>query len=92
MMEERRRSPRELTLLTGRIITGDTSTALDCAVLDTSATGANLLVPTGAITPETFVLIIDPLGTRRHCRVVWRRESRIGVCFDSTADADQASG
>ncbi len=87
-MEERRRAPRELTLRTGRITTGRASPAVDCAVLDISATGAQLLVPKDAATPEEFTLVIDPFGNRRDCRVVWRNGARIGVSFDSPADAD----
>jgi hypothetical protein len=80
--EERRRTPRELTLRTGRLFgsgEGADVNGVICAVLDQSADGACLLVPEGADLPDVFVLVLDGSSEQMACTMKWRSGSRIGV-------------
>jgi hypothetical protein len=52
-----------------------------CVVLDISASGARIDVPSNAAVPVTFKLVIDLEGTERLCQMVWRRENSMGVRF-----------
>jgi PilZ domain len=56
--------------------------AFSCAVRNVSKFGAALDVPTSFGIPHEFQLIIETNQVTRHCRVIWRKENRIGVTFD----------
>jgi hypothetical protein len=51
-------------------------------ILNLSARGACLEVTSTIGIPDEFVLVIESDGVQKHCRVAWRRESRIGVAFN----------
>ncbi len=53
---------------------------IDCTLRNISDTGAALEVTTPIGIPEEFTLVI-PNDMRRNCRIVWRKEKRIGVTF-----------
>lgn len=53
--------------------------AISCAVRNLSDGGASLEVASPVGIPESIVLELDS-GCRR-CRVIWRKEKRIGVRF-----------
>jgi hypothetical protein len=55
--------------------------AIDCSVRNLSLTGAALEVETPVGLPETFVLVVEMEQTKRLCRVVWRKATRVGVHF-----------
>jgi PilZ domain len=55
--------------------------ALTCVVRNWSDTGAMLDVSPIGI-PEHFILLGPGDGRRRPCRLVWRKEKRIGVAFE----------
>jgi hypothetical protein len=57
--------------------------AFSCAVRNLSDTGAALDVPTCLGIPHEFKLVMEADQVTRHCRVVWRKEIRIGVAFDN---------
>ena len=61
--------------------------AFSCAVRNLSDTGAALDVPACVGIPHEFKLRIETDRVTRHCRVVWRREIRIGVAFDHIRSA-----
>jgi hypothetical protein len=50
-------------------------------VLDFSPKGARLEVAVGLEFPDRFNLRLEGDGITRGCRVVWRRENRLGVEF-----------
>jgi DNA-directed RNA polymerase subunit RPC12/RpoP len=53
---------------------------LACMVRNLSAAGAGLDSTGRARIPKRFTLIAE--GSRLRCRVIWRREERIGIAFD----------
>jgi hypothetical protein len=75
-ISERRRVTRYAVITTGTIqVSGGRNS---CIVRNVSAAGARL--SGRADIPEHFTLIAG--GSRLPCRVVWRREDRVGVVFD----------
>jgi len=55
---------------------------IECVIRDISATGAAIEISNLVRIPDTFVLIVPEDRLRLNCRVVWRKEFRIGVAFD----------
>ncbi len=58
--------------------------AFSCAVRNLSDAGAAVDVPTCIGIPPEFNLVIEKVV--RHSRVVWRKDTRIGVRFEVPAD------
>jgi len=56
--------------------------AYSCAVRNLSETGAALDVPYALAIPHEFTLTMDTDQVNRHCRVIWRKENRLGVTFE----------
>jgi hypothetical protein len=63
--------------------------AFSCAVRNLSETGAALDVPHEQPTPHEFTLTMETDQPRR-CRVIWRKENRIGVAFAEQVDCQPA--
>jgi hypothetical protein len=80
MGDEHRIAPRRRVLKAGSISFGGGT--FDCTVRNISETGAALEVVTPLFIPDKFTLIVPSDGLSRPCRVVWRRERRIGIMFD----------
>ena len=55
--------------------------AHSCAVRNLSETGAALDVPFALAIPHEFTLTVVTDRVSRHCRVIWRKENRLGVAF-----------
>jgi PilZ domain len=79
-MNERRQTPRVRVLKSGRIVISDKAPKIECAIRNQSEGGCLLQVSTTFGLPHEFDLVM-PDGARRHCRVVWRTETRMGVAF-----------
>jgi hypothetical protein len=80
VLDNNRAAPRHRVLKAGSIeFNGG---VIDCTVRNISDTGAALQVATPLGVPDTFWLLIPGDHARRHCRVAWRRDRRIGVAFD----------
>ena len=47
-----------------------------------SLTGAALEISSPVRIPENFMLVVPEDGLHLACRIVWRKEYRIGVAFD----------
>ena len=77
---ERRRTPRKGTLKGGQIVWSPAWPVM-CLIRTLSPTGATLEVYSRV--PGAFELLFDGGRSRRSCCVVWRRETRIGVKFQS---------
>ncbi|MCA1453033.1 PilZ domain-containing protein [Bradyrhizobium sp. BRP22] len=80
-MEERRSNQRHRTLKAGTISFG--GGAIDCTVCNLSERGAALDVASPLGIPERFTLVVESERLQRPCRVVWRKEKRIGVQFNN---------
>jgi hypothetical protein len=78
-MEERRATYRK-RLFKGGTIEFDGS-GVDCTIRNMSATGAALDVASPVGIPHEITLNIVSSHERQHCRIVWRKEKRIGVVF-----------
>jgi len=77
-IEERRAAPRRRVFKAGAIEFG--SEAVPCTVRSLSAQGAGVEVKSPLWFPDRFVLAID--GERHACRVVWKKERRLGLVFE----------
>jgi len=78
-MGEHRTAPRHRVLKAGTIEFG--GGGIDCTVRNLSDSGAALDVASPVGIPDSFDLVITAEHLRKHCRVVWRKEKRIGVTF-----------
>jgi hypothetical protein len=76
--DEHRIASRHRVLKAGSIQFGGGS--IDCTVRNISDTGAALDVTSPLGIPAQFILVTD--GNHLSCRVVWRKEKRIGVTFE----------
>ncbi len=55
---------------------------IDCIIKNLSEAGAGLEVTSPLYIPDHFKLFVRSDNFERLCRVVWRRQNRIGVVFD----------
>jgi len=85
--DEHRNAPRHRVLKAGTIEFG--GGGIDCVVRNLSETGAALEVHSPVGIPDRFTLAVPQEHMRRTCRVMWRKEMRIGVAFTSE---DKAAG
>lgn len=79
-MEEHRTSQRRRTLKAGTISFGGGT--IDCTVRNLSESGAALDVISPIGIPERFTLLVEADHRHLPCRIVWRKEKRIGVHFE----------
>ena len=80
MEEERRAMPRHRTLKGARIVVNDGFSTFACTVRNLSDAGAQLRVTSIIGIPDTFQLALDDKRSFA-CRVIWRRETELGVSF-----------
>ncbi len=78
-MSEHRIAPRKRVLKAGTIEFG--GGVIDCTVRNLSDTGAALSVESPVGIPAEFNLVVVSDQVSRMCRVVWRKENRIGITF-----------
>jgi len=78
-MDCHRIAPRRRVLKAGLIECG--GEAIACTVRNVSETGAAIEVVTPLYIPDRFTLVIPSEESRRPCRIVWRKEGRIGIAF-----------
>jgi hypothetical protein len=78
MNDENRIATRHRVLKGGKIQFGGSS--IDCTVRNISDTGAALEVTSPFGIPTEFTLVTN--GNQHPCRVVWRKEKRIGIVFE----------
>jgi PilZ domain len=79
-MAETRIAPRHRVTKPAKIEYGGYK--IPCTVRDLSITGAAIEVSDQREIPATFTLAIPDDGLKLPCRVVWRRDFRIGIAFD----------
>ena len=78
-MEDHRASRRNRTYKAGVIDFGFGS--FDCTVRNLTDKGASLETASPFGLPDRFNLLLASDGSRKACRVVWRRGQRLGVVF-----------
>jgi PilZ domain len=78
--QEHRNVARHRALKGARIVFKGHEAVFDCVVRNLSAGGACLIVETPIGIPDSFDLLLDQASVR-HCRVVWRKATQIGVNF-----------
>ena len=86
-MDENRRTSRR-RVLKSAVIEFDRG-AYSCAVRNLSEAGAALDVPYALAIPHEFKLILEADQVSRHCRVIWRKENRLGVAFEQVDNQPQ---
>lgn len=79
-MQERRGSVRHRMLKGAKIVFNHRYSAIDCTVRNLSETGAMLTVAGQTAIPHEFDIKMESAFVR-HCRVVWRQDTRLGVQF-----------
>jgi hypothetical protein len=79
-MDEHRVAPRHRVLKSGTI--SFAGAAIDCTIRNISDSGAAIEVVTPLFIPDRFTLVIQTAQFERPCRIVWRKERRMGVAFD----------
>jgi hypothetical protein len=79
---ELRKNPRRQFHYTARIMADKNTPLIACSISDISESGARLALEVDGELPDTFILLLTPNGgARRHCRVVWRDGTSVGVEF-----------
>lgn len=81
-MEERRSHLRQRVFKAGSIEFD--GSAVNCVVRNLSIVGAGLDVDHPLI-PHCFTLNIPSSNMRQSCRVIWRKQQRIGLVFERVA-------
>jgi hypothetical protein len=79
-MVERRTSQRN-RVLKAATISFNQGGGIDCTVRNLSTTGASLEVASLFGIPDDFILTIRGDHVQHPCRVVWRKQKRLGVIF-----------
>ncbi len=82
MVDERRTRKRTRVLRSAKIIVPRRSPVIHCTVQNITGGGARLKLANTSGLPETFDLTFEHGRTRRPCRVVWRTDNELGVCFE----------
>jgi PilZ domain len=77
---EKRGKARHRVLKAGSIEFG--GGVISCTIRNMSNAGAALDVGSPVGIPERFTLIFTADGVHMPCRVIWRKETRIGVVFE----------
>jgi PilZ domain len=83
-MDDKRNNNRHRVLKAGSITFN--GAGINCLVRNMSDTGAALEVENQIGIPPIFDLVITTDHFARSCRVIWRKEKRIGIVFNSDSN------
>jgi len=79
---ERRRMARNRVLQGGVIADADGENAIDCSILDVSASGAKIQLPSGTLQRDSEIYLVDMRNEMAHlATVVWIEDDRTGLSF-----------
>jgi PilZ domain len=82
MAKENRGKTRRRVIQQVRIFVDNRPITGVCAMLDVSATGAQIRLDATADLPDEFTLVLSRGGAvRRQCWKVWQHEDRVGIRF-----------
>ncbi len=87
MDRERRRSPRQRTLLGGIVTFNGRRSVLDCAIRNISHDGALLMLSDAVALPQAFELEIPSRQRQYATQAVWRSSERVGIVFTEPVEA-----
>jgi hypothetical protein len=80
-----RKHPRRPFNYAATILVDASAPPRPCRLADVSHSGARLVLDKDEELPDRFVLLLtNNGGTRRHCRMVWRMGTTLGVEFLSS--------
>ena len=82
-MQEKRKARRQSMSYRAHVLLRDGKETGACTVRDVSEFGARILInPEEIELPSEFTLVLSTRGApHRQCKVVWRKESEVGVRF-----------
>ena len=83
---EHRIVPRARTLQSARLLLGEGTDGIDCAVRDLSIAGAGVRIPPDTELPEAMRLLLIREGLLFDCEVIWRLDDRAGLRFTGRHD------
>ena len=81
-MLENRHVQRTRVARSVKIIIGGDALMVDCTMMDLTSRGASLEFAGSCAVPDSFEMTLDGGRTLRACRVIWRRNERLGVAFE----------
>ena len=88
MHKEKRRSHRRKMKYNAHLII-EGNAPRGCILSDISDNGARIDVETVDELPDRFTLLLSGNGSpQRHCRVIWRQPTQVGVDFGRRLSAD----
>ena len=80
-MQEKPNIPRTRVSKNAKIISTKHARMVDCTITNVTSRGASLDTAGLIEVPNSFDLTLDGGRTLRACRVIWRRNERLGVVF-----------
>jgi|GEM_PF-1875896 len=84
---ERRATPRQKVMKTGKLILPHSNAMVDVAVADLSLTGARLQRPSSEPLPDIFDLYLPDEAVRVASEVSWRKADEVGIRFTALAQS-----
>jgi hypothetical protein len=82
LSSEHRAATRRRIFKSGTIKFGEKAvSSVPCAIRNLSDTGACLDLKSPLWFPNEFTLIVETDGVSKPCRLVWRKDRRIGIAF-----------
>jgi hypothetical protein len=91
-MPERRRIPRQKSLLRGKLYFNNRLNVVDCTIRDISDYGARLIYSEGVVTPDELELYIPQKDQTLSVKIVWRRGQEVGVVFEAAEPVNRPLG
>ncbi len=88
--DDHRTASRRRVLLSGRLVYGEDSLTIDCAIRDLSESGARVKLNGPVALPSRLHLIEVKTGQAFECEVAWRRMPEIGLRFLAEHDLANA--
>ena len=85
---ERRASPRQRVLLSGKLAYLPGALTADCAIRNLSPDGALVLTTTTTALPRDPFLIVTARAVAHKARTAWRDGERCGLAFEATWPLD----
>ncbi len=84
MVVDRRKEPRQKSILGGKVIFGRRNSVMDCIVRNIAPHGALIVFPHTSLTPSEFTLHIPYREETYTAKLIWRRHDRAGVRLSET--------